>query len=81
MIIAPILTLPNFSLPFTLETNAYGCGIVAVLMQQGQPITFFSQVLGPRTSDQSTYHKETSNSAITEKMETLFLRRTVDNQK
>jgi hypothetical protein len=55
---APVLALPNFSLPFHLETDASGSSIGAVLMQQGMPIEFYSQALGPKASAQSTYHKE-----------------------
>jgi hypothetical protein len=58
MITAPVLALPNFSLPFTLETDAPGNGIGAILMQQGKLIIFYSQSMGPRASPQSIYHKE-----------------------
>jgi hypothetical protein len=55
---APVLSLPKFTLPFTLETNSSGLGIGAMLMQQGRSIVFYSQALGPRAVVQSTYHKE-----------------------
>jgi hypothetical protein len=55
---APILALPNFNLLLTIETDASGGGIGVVLMQQGKPLAFYSQALGPRASAQSTYHKE-----------------------
>jgi len=42
---APILRLPNFSVLFVLETYASELGIGAVLMQDGHPITYFSQKL------------------------------------
>ena len=39
----PVLALPNFTLPFNVETDACDNGIGAVLLQQGQPIAFLSK--------------------------------------
>lgn len=58
MTTAPVLALPDFSLPFVLEADASGYGIGAVLMQKGQPIAFLSKALGPKAAGWSTYDKE-----------------------
>ena len=42
MCTTPILAMPNFNETFTVETNASGEGIEAVLQQHGKPIAFMS---------------------------------------
>jgi hypothetical protein len=54
----PLPSLPNFTKPFTLETDACASGIGAVLMQEGKPLAYFSKCLGPKNSAQSIYEKE-----------------------
>jgi hypothetical protein len=56
---APVLALSDFALHFIVETNASDIGIGAVSMQKGQPIAYFNQVLGTKTSTQLAYHKDT----------------------
>jgi hypothetical protein len=51
----PILRLPDFSKPFTIECDASGLGIGAILMQKGQPM---SQDLKGKALFYSTYEKE-----------------------
>ena len=58
MTTAPVLSMPNFELPFVIETDACGIGIGAVLMQQGHPIAFLSKALSVQNLGLSVYEKE-----------------------
>ena len=54
----PVLALPDFTQPFTVETDACEDGIGAVLTQHGQPIAFLSKALGSAQRATSIYEKE-----------------------
>ncbi|KAL2230686.1 UNVERIFIED_CONTAM: Transposon Ty3-G Gag-Pol polyprotein [Sesamum indicum] len=58
MTTAPVLSMPDFSKPFIVETDASGKGIGAVLMQEGKPIAYLSKALAARNLGLSTYEKE-----------------------
>lgn len=58
MVQLPVLALPDFSLPFTVETDACATGVGAVLMQQGHPVAYLSKALGVQNSKRSIYEKE-----------------------
>jgi hypothetical protein len=55
---APVLALPNFAKPFSIETDASEAGVGVVLMQDGHPLAFFSKALGAKSRGLSTYEKE-----------------------
>lgn len=55
---APVLSIPDFSKPFIIETDANDLGMGAVLMQEGHPISFLSKAFCPRNQALSTYEKE-----------------------
>lgn len=58
MLEAPVLALPDFAEPFTVETDACKRGVGAVLAQKGHPIAYLSKALGPTAQTMSTYEKE-----------------------
>lgn len=55
---SPVLALPNFAKPFSIETDTSDAGVGAVLMQEGHPLAFLSKALGPKSRRLSTYEKD-----------------------
>ncbi|XP_015084212.1 uncharacterized protein LOC107027599 [Solanum pennellii] len=56
LISAPGLAMPDFSLPFVVETDASGIGIGVVLMRH--PIAYISKSLAPRHQALSVYDRD-----------------------
>ena len=54
----PVLALPDFTKPFTVETDACDSGVGAVLGQDGHPIAYLSKALGVNNRKLSVYEKE-----------------------
>lgn len=54
----PVLALPDFSQPFTLQTDASGKAIGAVLTQNGHPLSYFSKPLPSNLTGASAYSRE-----------------------
>lgn len=57
MTTTPVLALLNFSQPFVIH-DASGKGIGIVLMQQGRPIAYHSQLLFEKAQRESVYERE-----------------------
>ncbi|RLN03399.1 uncharacterized protein C2845_PM13G02930 [Panicum miliaceum] len=58
MTTTPVMALPDFVVPFVVETDASDIGIVPVLMQKEQPVAYMSKALGPAHKNLSIYEKE-----------------------
>jgi len=58
MTAAPVLALPNFTLPFIIETDASNTAMGAVLHQHGHPIAYFSKSFCQQLQHASAYVRE-----------------------
>ena len=58
MCTTPVLAMPDFSKPFTIESDACGNGLGAVLLQDEHPIAFTSKAFFSKNLATSTYEKE-----------------------
>ena len=53
-----VLAMPDFSKPFTIESDACDNGLGAILLQDEHPIAFTSKSLSGKNLAASTYEKE-----------------------
>lgn len=52
-----VLTIPNFSFPFVIETYASNKDLGVILTQNGQPMAFLSQPLSNHALHKSVYER------------------------
>jgi hypothetical protein len=55
MLEAPDMSLPDFSVPFNIETYASKRGLGVVIMQSRHAVSYLSKVLGPIDQTHSVY--------------------------
>jgi hypothetical protein len=53
-----VLQYPDYSRPFVVQTDASNLGIGAVLLQDGQPVSFYSRKLSDAEINYAVYDKE-----------------------
>lgn len=58
MTAAPVLALPDFTLPFVVETDASNVAMGVMLHQHGHPIAYFSKPFCQRLQHASAYVRE-----------------------
>jgi hypothetical protein len=73
MTTTPKLSMLNFNDLFTIESDASGNDIGAILSQQGKPVAFISRALGTTKQLWSVYAKEMLAIILTIKMWRPFL--------
>jgi hypothetical protein len=80
MMSTPVLALPDFNKPFSIETDACDTGIGAVLMQDKHPVAYLSKALGVNNCKLSVYEKRVLGcDACYRSLAPLFAERSLHN--